>query len=131
MKLLSTTPVFLVADIAATMRWYQTNLQFDGRAVPESPPHTFGIMSKDDSQIFLQQLEGYEKPDPYENREGGVWNVYVQMEGVREFFETCRRSATSRWSSDSDGSRTARSSSPSRIPTATCSFSRSAPEEVP
>jgi len=88
MKLLSTTPVFLVADIAATMRWYQTNLQFDGRAVPESPPHTFGIMSKDDIQIFLQQLEGYEKPDPYENREGGVWNVYVQMEGVREFFET-------------------------------------------
>jgi uncharacterized glyoxalase superfamily protein PhnB len=88
MKLLSTTPVFLVADIAATMRWYRTNLQFDGRAVPESPPHTFGIMSKDDSQIFLQQLEGYEKPDPYENREGGVWNVYVQMEGVREFFET-------------------------------------------
>jgi uncharacterized glyoxalase superfamily protein PhnB len=73
MKLLSTTPVFLVADIAATMRWYR---------------HTFGIMSKDDIQIFLQQLEGYEKPDPYENREGGVWNVYVQMEGVREFFET-------------------------------------------
>ncbi len=88
MKLLSTTPVFLVADVAATMRWYRTNLQFDGRAVPESPPHTFGIMSKDDIQIFLQQLEGYEKPDPYKNREGGVWNVYVQMEGVREFFET-------------------------------------------
>jgi uncharacterized glyoxalase superfamily protein PhnB len=88
MKLLSTTPVFLVADVAATMRWYQTNRQFDGRAVPESPPHTFGIMSKDDIQIFLQQLEGYEKPDPYKNREGGVWNVYVQMEGVREFFET-------------------------------------------
>jgi uncharacterized glyoxalase superfamily protein PhnB len=88
MKLQSTTPVFLVADIAATMRWYQANLQFDGRAVPESPPHTFGIMRKDDIQIFLQQLAGYEKPDLYQKREGGVWHVYVQMEGVREFFET-------------------------------------------
>jgi len=88
MKLLGTTPVFLVADIAATMRWYQTNLQFNGRAVPESPPHAFGIMVRDDVEIFLQQLAGYEKPDLYKKREGGVWNVYVQMEGVREFFET-------------------------------------------
>jgi uncharacterized glyoxalase superfamily protein PhnB len=88
MKLQSTTPVFLVADIAWTMRWYQANLQFDGRAVPESPPHTFGIMTRDDVKIFLQQLEGYEKPDLYKKREGGVWHVYVQMEGVREFFET-------------------------------------------
>jgi uncharacterized glyoxalase superfamily protein PhnB len=88
MKLQSTTPVFLVADIAWTMRWYQANLQFDGRAVPESPPHTFGIMTRDDVKIFLQQLEGYEKPDLYKKREGGVWHAYVQMEGVREFFET-------------------------------------------
>ena len=87
MRLQKTTPVFLVADIAATMRWYQANLQFNGRAVPESPPHTFGIMGKDDVEIFLQQLSGHEKPDLYKKREGGVWHVYVQMEGVREFFD--------------------------------------------
>ena len=88
MKLHTTTPVLLVSDIAATLRWYRANLQFSGRAVPESPPHTFGIMNKDEIEIFLQQLAGYEKPDLYEQREGGVWDVYVQMQGVRELFET-------------------------------------------
>jgi uncharacterized glyoxalase superfamily protein PhnB len=91
MRLQKTTPVLLVADIAATLRWYQANLQFNARAVPESPPHTFGIMGKDDVEIFLQQLDGYEKPDLYKQREGGVWHVYVQMGGVREFFETLSR----------------------------------------
>src|SRR6185503_1935188 len=60
MKLHTTTPVLLVSDIAATLRWYRANLQFSGRAVPESPPHTFGIMNKDEIEIFLQQLAGYE-----------------------------------------------------------------------
>ena len=87
MKLRTTTPVFLVSDIAATMRWYTEHLQFDGRAVPASPPHTFGIMQRDDIQIFLQQLSGYEKPDVYAQRPGGVWHAYVQMDGVREFYQ--------------------------------------------
>jgi catechol 2,3-dioxygenase-like lactoylglutathione lyase family enzyme len=87
MKLEATTPVFLVSDIAATLRWYRENLQFEGRAVPEHPPHTFGIMGKDDVQIFLQQLSGYAHPDLYKNREGGVWNVYVRTQGVREWFD--------------------------------------------
>ena len=87
MKLLTTTPVFLVSDIAATMRWYRAQLQFDGRAVPDSPPHTFGIMRRDDVEIFLQQLAGYERPDRSGDREGGVWDLYVQMDGVREFFD--------------------------------------------
>ena len=49
-------PVFLVDDIASTMRWYQANLGFSGRATPPAPPHTFAILSRDGVTIFLQQV---------------------------------------------------------------------------
>ena len=73
------------------MRWYVTNLGFSARAVPESPPHHFCILQKDDVGIFLQQLDGYEKPDLYDDREGGVWSAYLEMQGVAELFETLSR----------------------------------------
>ena len=81
------TPVLLVSDIASTMRWYATHLGFEVQGVPESPPHTFGFLNKGDVQIFLQQLDGYRKPDLYGQREGGVWSVYLRMQGVRELFD--------------------------------------------
>jgi catechol 2,3-dioxygenase-like lactoylglutathione lyase family enzyme len=80
------TPVFLVSDIAATMRWYATRLGFDVHGVPEAPPHTFGFLRKDNVEIFLQQFDGYRKPDLYDQREGGVWSVYLQVQGVRQLF---------------------------------------------
>src|SRR5262245_37315402 len=79
-------PVFLVADIGATMQWYSANLGFNADPFPAKPPHAFCNLRKDDVQIFLQQLKGYEKPDLYSQRPGGVWNVYLQMHGVRELF---------------------------------------------
>ena len=87
MRLHTTSPVFLVADVAATISWYRENLGFDGLPFPEQPPYFFGIMTRDGVEIMLQQLDGYEKPDVYERREGGVWNVYVRMEGVRKLYE--------------------------------------------
>jgi uncharacterized glyoxalase superfamily protein PhnB len=87
MALQSTTPVFLVGDIATTLQWYRTNLQFEGRAIPDEPPHAFAIMEKDRVQIFLQQLAGYQKPDLYHQRDGGVWHAYVHTDGVRELYE--------------------------------------------
>jgi len=41
------------------MRWYQTNLRFKADPFPESSPHAFCILSKDDVEIMLQQLAGY------------------------------------------------------------------------
>ena len=91
-KLLHSTPVFLVGDIAATLRWYRANLGFDAQVFPESPPHVFGILRRDDVEIFLQQPDGYAKPDHYDEREGGVWNVYLRTQGVRELFRALSRS---------------------------------------
>jgi catechol 2,3-dioxygenase-like lactoylglutathione lyase family enzyme len=86
MKLRQAVPVFLVSDIAATMQWYTARLGFHARAIPESPPYTFCILSGDGVDIFLQQLDGYQKPDLYDQREGGVWNVYLEIQGVRDLF---------------------------------------------
>ncbi len=86
MKLHQAIPVFLVSDIASTMQWYAANLGFDAQAIPESPPHHFCILKKDNVEIFLQQLDGYQKPDLYDQREGGVWSVYLQMQGVHDLF---------------------------------------------
>jgi uncharacterized glyoxalase superfamily protein PhnB len=87
MKIQEAIPVFLVGDIASTMRWYAEHLGFQAHAVPESPPYTFGILRKDDATIFLQQLDGYLKPDLYAKREGGVWSVYLQVDEVRPLFD--------------------------------------------
>src|SRR4051812_7589020 len=91
MKIEATTPVLLVGDIAATTVWYRTNLAFDGRAVPDNPPHSFGIIARDGVEIFLQQLAGYMQPDLYDRRDGGVWHVYVRVSGVRELYESVSR----------------------------------------
>ncbi len=90
-RLLSATPVFLVGDVAATMRWYQGALGFEADAVPKAPPHDFCVLRKDDVVIFLQQLTGYHKPDLYDEREGGVWSAYLRTEGVRTLYETLKQ----------------------------------------
>jgi uncharacterized glyoxalase superfamily protein PhnB len=87
-KLRTAAPVFLVADVAATMRWYRANLAFDADPFPKSPPHVFCILTRDGVEIMLQQLTGYQKPDLYGKREGGVWSVYLRTEGVRALFQS-------------------------------------------
>jgi hypothetical protein len=66
-------------------------LGFDAEAVPERPPHTFCILRRDDVVIFLQQLAGYEKPDVYRQRAGGVWSAYLRTQGVESLYEALRQ----------------------------------------
>lgn len=80
-------PVFLVADIAATIIWYRDKLGFTSGTFPEKPPHAFAVMSKDSVEIMLQQLDDYVKPDLYQRRNGGVWDAYLRVDGVHECFE--------------------------------------------
>jgi len=47
----------------------------------------FGIVWRDHVEIMFQHLKGYVKPETYSRRAGGVWDVYVRMEGVRELWE--------------------------------------------
>jgi len=89
-RLRGATPVFLVGDIAATMRWYREALGFDADAVPKTPPHHFCVLRRDGVEIFLQQLDGYQRPDVYDQREGGVWSAYLHTEGVHALYEALK-----------------------------------------
>jgi uncharacterized glyoxalase superfamily protein PhnB len=79
-----------VADVGATIRWYEDQLGFEGDPFPEKEPYVFAIMRRDGVEIMLQRVEGFQKPDLYPARAGGVWNAYLRMEGVNEFYESVR-----------------------------------------
>ena len=92
--LASIIPCFAVADVGATMRWYAVQLGFRVQAVPEREPYLFAIMVRDGIEIMLQRIEAYEKPEIYEQREGGVWNAYIRAEGVKDLYELVRHRVT-------------------------------------
>ncbi len=86
-KLSSIAPSFPVADVGATIRWYETELGFKTFPFPETPPYVFAIASSNNVEIMFQRIEGYQKPDLYSLRSGGVWDAYIRMEGVKDFYE--------------------------------------------
>ncbi len=87
-------PCFAVAYVGATMRWYQERLGFFSDPFPENEPYAFAILFRDHVEIMLQRIEGYEKPDLYARRSGGVWDAYIRVDGVRELFEAVRNEVT-------------------------------------
>ncbi|HLR05516.1 MAG TPA: VOC family protein [Pyrinomonadaceae bacterium] len=89
-KLSRAAPTFPVADVGATIRWYETELGFNSYPFPENPPYVFASVGRDDVEIMFQRIEGYQKPDLYQRRNGGVWDAYIRMEGVKEFYEAVR-----------------------------------------
>jgi uncharacterized glyoxalase superfamily protein PhnB len=90
----SVAPVFAVADVGATIRWYEEQLGFIGDPFPSAEPYVFAILARDDVKIFLQRIEGYEKPDLYTSRRGGVWDAYIRVEGLRDLYDSVREEAT-------------------------------------
>jgi len=89
-KLQSLAATFPVADIESTIRWYQEKLGFTAYPFPESPPYVFAIVSRDRVEIMFQRVPDYEKPDLYSRRRGGVWDAYIRMEGVKQFYESIK-----------------------------------------
>lgn len=91
-KLRSSAPCFPVADVGATMRWYEAKLGFKSYPFPDAEPFAFAILQRDGVEIMLLRLEGYQKPDLYKLRPGlGMWDAYIRMEGVKEFYESVRQ----------------------------------------
>jgi hypothetical protein len=86
----SIAPVFLVGDVGATIRWYQTKLGFWSDPFPSAEPYVFAILFRDHIEIMLQRLENYQKPDDYKHRPGGVWNAYIRTSGVKELYEAVK-----------------------------------------
>ena len=93
-ELHSLAACFPVADISATIRWYEEQLGFTGDPFPDREPYVFAILRRDNIEIFLQRLEGYQKPEIYSQRPGGVWDAYIRTEGVKDLYESVREEAT-------------------------------------
>jgi len=89
-KLISAVPTFLVADVGATISWYEPELGFTSYPFPAKPPYVFASVRRDGIEIMFQLLRGYEKPDFHRLREGGVWDAYIRMEGMKELYELVR-----------------------------------------
>src|SRR5262249_51887201 len=89
-KFHSIIPTLVVADVGATMRWYEHELGFSGDPFPNFEPYVFGILRRDDLEIFLMRIEGYNKPDLYDRRNGGVWDAYLRVEGLKQLYETLK-----------------------------------------
>lgn len=87
-------PRFSVADVGATMRWYKEQFGFHCDPFPQAEPYLFAILARDQVEIMLQRIEGYEKPDLYPRRSVGVWDAYIRVAGVKELFESVQDQVT-------------------------------------
>lgn len=90
----SVAACFPVADVGATIRWYEEQLGFIGDPFPAAEPYLFAIVYRDQIEIMLQRVEGYQKPDLYSLRGGGVWDAYIRTEGVKDLYESVIEEAT-------------------------------------
>ena len=86
-KLKSVAATFPVADIESTIRWYESELGFTAYPFPQTPPYVFAIVRRDTVEIMFQRVTAYEKPNLYKQRPGGVWDAYIRMEGVKDFYQ--------------------------------------------
>jgi len=89
-RLIASAPCFPVSDVDGTMRWYEQQLGFESHPFPKRAPHVFCILVKDQIEIMLQRIEGYKKPDLYNHRGGGVWDTYIRIQGVKDFYESIK-----------------------------------------
>ena len=93
-ELRTAEPVFSVADIRATIQWYEEQLGFIGDPFPDREPYVFAILRRDAVRIFLQRIVDYEKPHLYNRRAGGVWDAYIHVYGIQDLYESVREEAT-------------------------------------
>ena len=90
-RLRSAVPALLVADVDATARWFAANLGFHVAGIfPPHPPSVWASVQRDNAELMLQRVEGYTKPDLYEQRPGGVWHVYIRANGIHRLYEMVR-----------------------------------------
>ena len=89
-KFTGVAPAFLVADVGATISWYQGELGFISYPFPKKPPYVFASVCRDGIEIMFQLLREYEKPDLHRLRDGGVWDAYIRMKGVKELYKALK-----------------------------------------
>jgi catechol 2,3-dioxygenase-like lactoylglutathione lyase family enzyme len=78
-QFLGLAAVFPVADVGATARWYRETLGFRFNTFPDAEPFEWASMIDGRTEIMLQRVPDYEKPDLDDRRPGGVWSAYLYV----------------------------------------------------
>lgn len=93
-RIRSAVPTFLVPDIAATARWYVSELGFTlAGQFPAQEPYVFASLQRDGAELMLLNLADYEKPDLSGRRPAGLWDAYFRTDGVTALYETVKGKA--------------------------------------
>ena len=88
-KMRSAAPTLLVADVGSTARWYAEHLGFEvAGTFPQVEPYSYANLQRGGVEIMLLGLAGYQKPDLSAQRPEGLWDAYVRMSGVHEFYRS-------------------------------------------
>jgi len=90
MKLNQAAPTFAVSDVGASAGWYVKELGFHVSYFPEKPPYVYASLWRDGVELMLLRIEGYQKPDLSKLRTEGLWDAYIRMVGVVEFYESIK-----------------------------------------
>jgi hypothetical protein len=86
-RVISAVPTFAVPDVAAAIRWYGQELEFAvGGTFPKCEPYAYASIHLGPAEIMFLSLPGYVKPDLSPRRPEGIWDAYIRMDGVREFY---------------------------------------------
>ena len=90
-RLRSAVPTFLVPDIAATARWYVSELGFTlAGQFPAQEPYVFASLQRDNAELMLLNLADYQNPDLSTRRPAGLWDAYFRMSGVAALYESVK-----------------------------------------
>jgi len=90
-QLKAAAPTFIVADVGATARWYDQNLEFTtAGTAPGIEPYAYASLQRDGVELMLLRVERYQKPDLTAARPDGVWDAYIRMQGVHAFYDAVR-----------------------------------------
>ncbi len=84
-KLLRSAPYFPVADVETSVDYYESILGFKCE-YSGGEPLQFAICSRDGLAVMLRRVEQEELIVPME-KQGGTWDAFFWVEGVRTLFE--------------------------------------------
>src|SRR4051812_22739784 len=90
-RIASAVPTFLVADVAATARWYEQELGFTlSGHLPAEEPYVYASVVRGGAEVMLLNLANYEKPDLSSRRPVGLWDAYFRTHGVGALYESVK-----------------------------------------
>ena len=82
-RVFAAVPVFRVASVAASQRWYGEVLGFASDAVGPPDDPVFAILRAGDAELMLQRAQPGVGGARSATEAGGGWDVYLRVSDVR------------------------------------------------